>query len=413
MEISASKPNLVILTALAATPGQRDGTFVLTRKFLEGVAEYTKYWPGDISVWVQRTYNKGSNLDYIEIHPNNLPYRLNWLEGTSDSRFYPSLEKADVVLAALVPKHTVLAGLCKDRNIPLVYITEYSITTRRQIVRAGTRNPLLRWRRERWEINIEKHYRQAASTATGLQCNGLPTFLDYRGINSHSLLYFDTRVQSNQLVKEEVFEQRLESMRCGKPLRLGFSGRLIAMKGADHLTLVAHKLQQLGVLFTMDICGAGDLEQKIRKDIQRFGLIDQVQLRGVLDFESELLPFISSNIDLFVCCHRQGDPSCTYLETYSCGVPIIGYMNEALSGLVALSKVGDTDWVTPLDNPVLLAQKIADLATNRASLEKASRNALAFASQHTFEKTFAERVQHLLECYKLNTANNSLRQDHE
>lgn len=39
-------------------------------------------------------------------------------------------------------------------------------------------------------------------------------------------------------------------------------------------------------------------------------------------------------------CHRQGDPSCTYLETYACGMPIVGYNNQAHQGILASNNAG-------------------------------------------------------------------------
>lgn len=397
--MNSSRPQLIIFTALTATTGHCDGTFVLTRKFIEGVMEYVKSWPGMISVWVQRDQRADNNLDHVEVHPDDLPFRLNWLEGDDETRFYAGFDEADVVLAALVPQHIGLADLSVARNIPLTYITEYSVLTRRQIVRAETRNPLLRWRREHWAVGTEKRYRRSVSLAAGIQCNGLPTFTAYKELNRRCLLFFDTRVRTNQLVGADKLDQRLVALRNGEPLRLGFSGRLIAIKGVDHLPLVARELLRLGVSFTLDICGGGELEPTIRKDIQRFGLENHVRMRGVLDFESELLPFVAGNIDLFVCCHRQGDPSCTYLETYSCGVPIVGYANEAFSGLAEISEVGGAGWATTMDAPILLARKIADLNARREEILIASRNALTFAELHTFDKTMAKRVRHLLECH--------------
>jgi hypothetical protein len=90
-------------------------------------------------------------------------------------------------------------------------------------------------------------------------------------------------------------------------------------------------------------------------------------------------------------------------------VPIVGYNNEALAGLVATSRVGDADWVTPLDDPITLAAKIADLNQRRDAIAAASDNALAFASQHTFEHTMQRRVQHMLECLHSHAAAKSKR----
>jgi colanic acid/amylovoran biosynthesis glycosyltransferase len=401
--MSSNGPRLAICAALTATPGRRDDSLVLTRKFLDGVREYVQHWPGPITVWVQRVDHADSNLDHVEVHPSDLPFDLRWIarDERDSQRFAEVVANADLVLASLVDRHVVLAESCRLHGRPLVYIAEYSVKTRRQIVRAETRNPLLRWRRMRWTTRLEDQYRGAVALANGVQCNGLPTFDAYQSLNARTLLYFDTRVGVNQLVSAKVLEARLAYMRRSKSLRLAFSGRLIAMKGADHLPLVARELKRMRVPFTFDVCGGGTLEAGMRNDIARFGLEHQVHLRGVLDFERALLPFISSKVDLFVCCHRQGDPSCTYLETYSCGVPIVGYDNEAFAGLAAISGAGGPSWVTPMDDPITLARRIADLANRRDEIAAASDNALAFASVHTFERTMKNRVQHMLDCLHL------------
>jgi len=403
--IGSARPRLALCTAITTTSGTREGSFILTRKFLEGVREYTTHWPGPITVWIARAANADSNLDHVEVSPGDVPFDLRWIEGLGSgaARFMPAIASADLVLAALVDKHTCLAELCRRRDVPLVYISEYSVKTRQQIVRAETRNPLLRWRRHRWTTHLESRYENALRLAVGVQCNGLPTYQAYKSLNPLALLYFDTRVRETQLTPTAALEDRLAGMRQGEPLRLAFSGRLIAMKGADHLPLVARELKRLGVPFSLDICGGGALESSIRERLTRFDLSNEVRLRGVLDFERELLPLVSREVDLFVCCHRQGDPSCTYLETYSCGVPIVGYDNEAFAGLARISNSGGADWVTPLDDPLALARKIADLNQRREEIAVASRAALAFAAQRTFEQTMRTRVQHMLDCLRVHS----------
>jgi colanic acid/amylovoran biosynthesis glycosyltransferase len=117
-----------------------------------------------------------------------------------------------------------------------------------------------------------------------------------------------------------------------------------------------------------------------------------VTLAGVLDFSNELVPFIKSSTDLFICCHPQGDPSCTYLETMSCGVPIAGYANEAFEGLVKQSGCG---WMVPVNNHGALTEKIIELTTRPEALLEMSLASAVFAGEHTFEQTFARRVTHL------------------
>ncbi len=115
------------------------------------------------------------------------------------------------------------------------------------------------------------------------------------------------------IISRAKLSQRLESFAAGRPIRLAFSGRLIAMKGADHLPRIAAELRRLGVPFEMTICGDGDLRPKIATEVARAGLDACVKLPGVLDFAQQLTPLLQDEIDLFVCPHRQGDPSCTYL----------------------------------------------------------------------------------------------------
>jgi hypothetical protein len=128
------------------------------------------------------------------------------------------------------------------------------------------------------------------------------------------------------------------------------------------------------------------------RDIDRLGVGDVFTMRGVLDFRTELVPFVREQVDVFVCPHVQGDPSCTYMETFALGVPIAGYDNEAFQGLVELGPVG---WSSPLGDIERLADRITWLDCNRESIAARSRFARTLAEDHTMERTFARRLEHL------------------
>ncbi|MCI0364757.1 MAG: glycosyltransferase [Phycisphaerales bacterium] len=384
---------LVVIPAMTAAQGSF-GSFILTRKFLDGVLEYSTRWPGKITVHIERADHSDSNLDHVEVHPSELAFGLHWLE-TESIGAEAMLRDARLVLATLVDNNVWWARHCRRFGIPLVYISEYNVRTRRQIIRAQTANPLLRWRRDLWTTQLEKQFESAVSIATGIQCNGTPTYDAYGRLNQRALLYFDTRMRAEQYASQATLALRFSELLAGAPLRLAFSGRLIAMKGADHLPLIAAELRNLDVPFTMDICGGGALEHKVRRMIEQLGLSHCVTVRGVLDFQTELVPFIARHVDLFICPHPQGDPSCSYLETMSCGTPIIGYDNDALRGLVNVSGAG---WHTPLNNPGALALRIAELNLQRPELVSMGLASLAFARRHTFEKTMQARIDHMLAC---------------
>jgi colanic acid/amylovoran biosynthesis glycosyltransferase len=288
-----------------------------------------------------------------------------------------------------------LSAACRARGVPCVYNTEYSLTTRVQIVQSSVKNPLRKLRKFVWEVTEEYwHLRNELRLADGVQCNGTPTFEAYKQLTPSPLLYFDNRVTADEVVSD-VDLARANQRRCaGGQLRLAFSGRLNAMKGAGDLVSLAAALRDRGVAFQLDIFGSGPLEEQLRQRTAQQGLAGMVKLEGVLDFHGELLPRLRETVDLFVCCHVQGDPSCTYLETMSAGVPIVGYSNEAFAGLCAQAPIG---WATPLRDVDALADEIARLADARAELARHAEAAVAFAREHAFERTFRRRVAHLRE----------------
>jgi len=388
-----------VADALCVLPSLRvgqdsDGRIVLTRKFIDGAAAYARLWPGPVVVCAARRMEEDSNLDLMSVDAGDLPFAFLWRED-SPAALAEQIRGARLVLASLIERHTGLADLCGEFGPPLVYVAEHNLETRRQMIRSETANPLLRWRRELWSARVERRLEQSVRLAAGVQCNGTPAYEAYRTISPRALLYFDTRVRRDMLAVPEVVRQRTGELLDGGPLRLAFSGRLIRLKGADHLLPVAAHLKRMHVPFTLDICGGGALEGKLRAQIRRLGLSGQVTMRGVMDFHRELIPFIARRVDLFVCCHRQGDPSCTYLETMSCGTPIAGYDNGAFRGLVKTSSVG---WLSLPDHPEQLARCVAQLNNDRAQLAHASTAALQFARRHTFEDTMRRRVDHMLAC---------------
>jgi len=130
----------------------------------------------------------------------------------------------------------------------------------------------------------------------------------------------------------------------------------------------------------------------MRQQIAANLLNDCVKMLGVPDFKTIFFSFVKQNIDLFVCCHPQGNPSCTYIETMSGGVPIVGYANEAFQEIAEMSEAG---WVVPMNQPKQMAKKIAELSHNREAIKSMLFKSLKFAQQHTFEKTFNAGVEHM------------------
>lgn len=390
-EAAARLNELILLPPLEAQLGPRGG-LVLTRKYMAGAAEYARTWPGPVTTLARLSDTPTTDMDHAEFIPGEAETGLELRPSTPEA-LAERLRTAAAVVALLSRAEAKTARLCHEMGVPLILVSEYSPLTERQILHAEVASPFLRLRRRLWLWRTERIRRATLPLAAGLQCSGTPTLETYQRLSSDTLLFFDNRVRTDEVLPDAALATKVEELKHGRPLRLVFGGRLVAMKGVLELPRVAAELARAGVPFQLDIFGSGPLENEIAQRIHAAGLQDRVALRGVLDFEKGWIPWLRKNADLFVCCHPQGDPSSTYPEVMSCGVPIAGYANEAFSGVVRESRAG---WIVPPRDATALARVIARLAADRDALATAAVRARDFARQHAFETTFARRTAHFI-----------------
>lgn len=277
---------------------------------------------------------------------------------------------------------------------PVVYSIEYTLGTRLKIVALDrSLGPLRKLWSMGWNLAMERRRRRAFRRAAGLQANGYPAFDAYRRMNPATLLYLDGRMRREMMATPDDMAAREARLASGAPLRLAHSGRLEPMKGAMDLIPVARALRQSGMAFTLDIFGAGSLEAGIRAALPEFG--GAVRLHAPVDFETALVPWMRAQADLFLSCHRQSDPSCTYLETMGCGVPVIGYDNGMWQRMQEESGAG---WVVPMGDVAAMAAQIQRLDGARDAFAAQAGAALKFAQDHDFETEFRERMRHQAAC---------------
>ncbi len=378
---------LVISSAPAAMV---DGTPFLDIKFCEGMNFYASAWDGEVSGLLRIQdgpfpFGRAFTLAELSFDPILLD------EATPIDR--DTLSGFDVVLCS-GDNHRFL-DLWKTRaDLPakLVYIIEYDLKTRFQIIGlnsgkgwAGKLSARL------WTLRQERRRKTAFRRADGLQANGYPAKLSYGPLSRNAMMYLDNRLKPEMLATPSEMAQRQQRI-AGGQLRLVNSGRLEPMKGAQDLIPIAAALARQRIDFHLDVFGTGSLEAEIRDGIARFGLSDRVTLHAPVDFETELVPYVRKAADVFLSCHRQSDPSCTYLESMGCGVPVVGYDNTMLHHLVRESGGG---WTVPLGDHAALAARIAQLAQAPDEVNARAANALDFTARHTFDIEFGRRVAHL------------------
>lgn len=385
--------SLVVLSPLGAgrTP---QGELVLPKKFLTGLQAYAAEWPGRVISLVRPSRPTDDNLDPVVFRRSEWDFDVSSppdeLAGLDQA-----LRGAAVALLGDTRESLAAAEACRARKVSVVHVLEWNHRTRRQILWHDAPGLLRKVKRVLWGERHAARLRRAVLAATGLQCNGTPSFEDFGPLNPRSLLFFDSRVSRHMIVAEEELNRRLDGLPKRDRLRLVFSGRMVGIKGVLDLPDVICELSRAGVPVQLDLFGGGHLEVQVREKARALGILDSLRMHGVVDFESELIPWVRREADLFVCCHIQGDPSCTYLETFGCGVPIAGFANDALRGLIERAPCG---WTARPGRPADLARRIAEAWKDRAALAAASRAARAFALEHSFEDTMRRRVDHLRQC---------------
>jgi glycosyltransferase involved in cell wall biosynthesis len=386
---SPGAPTLLV-AAGAGVCRDADGVRI-DAKFASGMASYARHWPGEVACLVPEVADP---LPFSVLRREaELPFAL---------RTFPAgrppppaaLDGADMLLASADGGEFLdLARAAAHRGLPVVAVIENVLPTRLSFAMLDDARAWPRRLRAALRALLEEPgRRRVLRAAAGLQANGHPAFDAYAPINRHPMLFLDHRISRDLLVTEAEQAARAERVLSGAPLALIHSGRLETLKGAQDLVPLCRALAARGVPFELHVFGQGRLAPALAEGVRAAGLSDRVTLHGSVDFETGLVPFARRHGDLFVSCHRQSDPSCTYMESFGCGLPVVGYDNRMLARLVRESGAG---LVAPMARVARLADRVAGLHRDRAQLVAASNAARTFAAARPYEDEMARRIDHI------------------
>lgn len=354
----------------------RDGRVQVDPKTAAGMERYAASWPGEVHFVARAGEVDGRSQPFDWPRPQDLAFDVSF---TDDAATTVRAIAPRTILAPLELENGELLGL----GAPCALVSDYPLRVRWDNVRLDPR--LSSVDRARTAVGLSRRavvLRRMIRRADALQCNGLDTYATYAGLSRNPLLYFDTRVTDAQIASAAAAVPPPSDM-----LRLAFSGRWIEQKGVLDAVGVATRLRDDGIPVRLSLLGGGPLEEQLSADPH-----PAVQALGRLDFASEWVPFVRDEVDLMVLPHPQGDSASTFLESMSCGTPVAGYDNRYWRSLRTESGGG---WATPPRVEDLVAL-VADLATDLSAVAQAREAGLAFASDHSFEREFDRRVEHLL-----------------
>ena len=388
---------MCIATGAPATL-EPSGNFWLDVKFVEGVREMRKWWDGPVRVLAPTAPKAvvpfGSYFDREELEFD--------LHVGDPSSFQDELAGAAAVMSPLDSYDQLSIPVeASRRGTTSIIIAEISFANQLRLTLRDAGSAFGKAKTVAWQLGMERHRRRAVRHAAGMQCNGVPSYEAYGPYNDDSICFFDTRVRAEQFATPADMEARRGRAARDEPLNLVFSGRFETIKGADRLIPTFARMVRDGSRANLHLFGTGSLEAGMRRQIAAASLEGRVIMHGSVPFEDGLLPWMRENADVFLCAHPQSDPSCTYMETLSSGVPIVGYANAAFSGMAEAGPVG---WSVPVHDDAAMAETVRGLEGDRHALAEMSGRVLAFARGHSFEATMARRIRQVTDAAKRGSA---------
>ena len=245
-----------------------------------------------------------------------------------------------------------------------------------------------RWRRARTLRAIDSRVRQSASIA-GLTFLHTPAAVErYRLDARHAVAIRQPGHETSDIIRTERLEQRLESLRTGRPLHLVCAARHSGLKGLDMLIDACSLLQQRGIAVEADLYGQGPDTEQLRARIARSGLEGKIRLPGSIAPGPALYEALSAG-DLFLMPHRTTDFGRAFFDAMAAALPVLAFRTPASSDTVY---DGIDGFLSPLDDVQGLAERIGYLATDRETLARVSHAARRRAVENTRQTWFGLRA---------------------
>lgn len=153
-------------------------------------------------------------------------------------------------------------------------------------------------------------------------------------------------------------------------------GRLDEIKGFPVLVDACRQLRDRGISFRCDIIGEGPLRPALEHLIESHGLKTQVRLRGAQPHEEVRNQLYAAGIFVLPSVitrngNMDGIPV-ALMEAMACGAPVV---STTVSGIPELVENGLSGYLVPPNDPLALADKIADLLGDQAIRSSFTRNA--------------------------------------
>ena len=380
---------MTMLTMMHSNSARIDnGMLRVDRKFLTGMQLYAEHIDLPLMTIHPEMDTANQTMDLVEVPCRDLGFEVRIIKKNADPRETKAWLQQQIKRSQLVYGSGFgSAQIARQLGIPYILVLECDLRTQIMVTAMQVESLARRSIRSlRCIAQYISHDIGAMRGARALHCNGYPVYDESRQFNQNQLLYLDSRMSADMVITEKKLDDRLQQRR-DRPLRLLFSGRYERVKGADDSVRVALECMKRDLDIELHTYGQGSLRDTMRELSRQSPAANRIHIHDAISYPD--LVQRSGEFDLFVCCHIQSDPSCTYLESFGAGLPIVGYANRMWQRLSESSACG---YASPMGRPSAVADNVAHLIANPEMLSDMSRQARAFALNHTFEHEFSLRT---------------------
>ncbi len=398
--LNASNRYLIFLNVGAAmltmmhSNGARidSGVLRVDRKFLTGMQRYAEEIDLPLMTIHPEMDANDQTMDMVEIACKDLKFEVMIIPKDAAPRETKAKLQEQIGSSQLVYGSGFgSTRIAKQLGVPYILILECDLRTQITVTAMKVDNSVRRAVRSvRCIAQYISHDIADMRGACALHCNGYPVYDESQRFNQNQLLYLDSRMSAEMVISEQQLAERLRQ-RNGRPLRLLFSGRYERLKGADDSVRVALDCLNRGLDIELHTYGQGNLYDAMQQLAKQSPVANRIHIHDAIPYPE--LVRRSREFDLFVCCHIQSDPSCTYLESFGAGLPIVGYANRMWQ---RLSESSHSGYASAMGKPAAVAENVARLLDDPGMLADLSTRARAFALKHTFEREFSLRTNAIM-----------------
>ncbi len=306
-------------------------------------------------------------------------------------------------LRALLPRVKLVHGTAEDPfrpfcwqafmaavrdDIPSVFVQDQDVVS---VVRELHRHDGAKVRlKAELHARLQQHHCRRAITAAGVSfLKGRGTLQRYRDCSTHIEQVEDTSYFSSEIVTQAAVDERLRTLLGGaRPLRFGFCGRLVDIKGVDRSLALIARARAVGANVALDIIGTGPDEAALKALADTLRLGPAATFVGGMAYGPALLRRLAQ-CDALLFNPRMEETPRMIFDGYAAGLPLVA------GGIDYVRERADADHaavVLPRDDDDAAAAIVVELDRDRTRVAALTQQALVAARHHAADSWYARRA---------------------